>query len=306
MSAPLGTIEIRPSSELMLAADAIVRALNRVAAAIEAANKIAGPVALSAPDPRAPGAGEGAEHASPVPTEYPRGGGQAAAEMPSTPAKATMAVLAEPVKAPANAPAIIGTDTPVAERSPVSGDSPAQIAALEARMWTPERNAVVRRDYPTGVSIDTILEQLNALPGKVVPRERVAIQAGKLGFNRGGLIRPPPPPAVDLSPLSALGAVTERKPAPIAPAPAPKSQVAAPQPRSRMEALAAVSRAISEKPPTDPGEPVFAGFEHIRRWAGERGLPFATWDDLPAVNSKRERLGMARFKREFAAKGVFG
>jgi hypothetical protein len=28
-------------------------------------------------------------------------------------------------------------------------------------------------------------------------------------------------------------------------------------------------------------------------------MSFTTWEDLPAVNERRERLGLARFKRSF-------
>jgi hypothetical protein len=63
-----------------------------------------------------------------------------------------------------------------------------------------------------------------------------------------------------------------------------------------------VSRAIEARAtePVDPGEPIAADFEQVRRWAAERGIVFASWDDLPAVNRRRERLGLAAFKRDFA------
>lgn len=296
MNAPFATIDLRPSSELMLALDAVVQSFNRLATAIEAQNEIGAVSVIEQ------------TRASIETLNTQRGGGQAAAEMPLTPVKATAAVPEQPAKAPANA-AVAPVDRATAERPPVSGNSSAK-----EPIWTPERCAILRRDYPAGVSTDTILERVNALPGKWVQRDRIAIKAHSLGFNRGGLLKPaaptaPPAPAVDLSRLDTLGVVVERKVhavAPAAPTSTPKPPVAAPQPKSRMEALAAVSRAIQEKPPADPGEPVFAGFEAVRRWAGERGLTFEAWDDLPVVNSKRERLGLPRFKREFGTKGVFG
>lgn len=38
-----------------------------------------------------------------------------------------------------------------------------------------------------------------------------------------------------------------------------------------------------------------ATFATIRKWAGERGLPFDRADDLPAVNAKARRLGLPTF-----------
>lgn len=235
MSAPVIVIELRPSGELMLALDAVVRSADRLSSAIEASNKIAGPVATDQPavaNTRAPGAGGSAAH-TPVPPS------------PET-------TRAEPPRKP---------------RKPMS----------------PEHLEKLRQ---------------NAAKGRAVAAAKLAVAQ-----------IPASAPNVDLSRLSTIGVVVERKAAPvapIAPAPAPKPPVVAPQPKSRMEALAAVSRAIEAKLPVDPGEPVFAGFEHVRSWAGQRGVPFQTWDDLPAVNSRRERLGLPRFKREFATRGAFG
>jgi hypothetical protein len=148
-------------------------------------------------------------------------------------------------------------------------------------MFTPERNAILRRDYPAGVSIEVILQRLHTLPGRTVPRDRVAVQAGKLGFNRGGLIKPtqspePPVPAVN-----------------------------------RMDVLRQVAASINAREAAprvgiDPGAPISADFEQVRRWAAERGVQFGDWDDLPAVNSRRERLGLPSFKREFAMIGRRG
>jgi hypothetical protein len=49
---------------------------------------------------------------------------------------------------------------------------------------------------------------------------------------------------------------------------------------------------------TTLGSAISADFETISHWAGERGMTFKTWEDLPAVNERRERLRQPLFKRE--------
>jgi hypothetical protein len=78
----------------------------------------------------------------------------------------------------------------------------------------------------------------------------------------------------------------------------------APQPKlSRMEALMRVSTAVQR---AAPGEPIAADITAVRAWAGQRGLPFLSWDDLPRVNDRRERLGLPAFKRDYPQRGRFG
>lgn len=215
MTGSLFTIDVRPTAELMLAADAIVQALNRVAVAIETSNKTA-----------------------------------EASTMDQPCAAATVTTLP-----PARKPL-----------------SPEQLTALRLNA---EKARAAKAARLTG--------------GAPEPEPQIVAR---------------PAPALDLSGLAALGTVTERKAPPAVPGPAPRTTPAA-QPKSRMEAIAVVSKAISARPAIDPGESVAAGFETVRRWAGERGIQFAQWDDLPAVNARRERLGLAWFKRDFPVKGVF-
>jgi hypothetical protein len=175
----------------------------------------------------------------------------------------------EAVQAPAVAVAPVQKPTAVPPaREPDTSDT---------RLFTPERNAIIRRDYPLGVSTEEIRRRLHALPGREVRRDRIAIQAHKLGVGRP------------------TGAACDRPPA------EPLSQ-----PQSRMEALAMVSRSISPQPAFDPGDPVAADFNQVGHWAGQRGLQFSTWDDLPAVNRKREALSLPPFKRSFPMRGRFG
>lgn len=111
---------------------------------------------------------------------------------------------------------------------------------------------------------------------------------------------------VDLSPLAAIATprktLTAAEVVEMRVAPVP----AAPQPKTRMEALMIVSKAVSRPQQTAPLPAAAASFEFVARWAGERGIAFKEWDDLPRVNAKRETLGLPTFKREFPIKGVRG
>jgi hypothetical protein len=199
----------------------------------------------------------------------------------------------EAVHAPAVAVAPIQKPTAVPPaREPDTSDT---------RLFTPERNAIIRRDYPLGVSTEEIRRRLHALPGREVRRDRIAIQAHKLGVGRPTGAACDRPPAEPLSqPLASVPALTFPSPVPT------PSKPTAPQPKSRMEALAMVSRSISPQPAFDPGDPVAADFNQVGHWAGQRGLQFSTWDDLPAVNRKREALSLPPFKRSFPMRGRFG
>ena len=140
-------------------------------------------------------------------------------------------------------------------------------------MWTEERKAVLEKHYPTVLRTEQILELLNMLPGPRVPFTRVAIQAGKMGLNR--------PPEYGWS---------HRRDLP-------------PKP-SRIDIIRQVAASMTNA--KSSFEAVSADFATVRRWAGERGVQFETWDDLPAVNERRERLEIAPFKREFPTKGRVG
>src|SRR5665213_1858529 len=43
------------------------------------------------------------------------------------------------------------------------------------KRWTDARKAILRSDYPAGVATDTILQRLNASPGKRIVRPQVAV-----------------------------------------------------------------------------------------------------------------------------------
>ncbi len=48
-------------------------------------------------------------------------------------------------------------------------------------------------------------------------------------------------------------------------------------------------------------EPILANFGQVLKWAEVRGLPFKSWDDLPAVNRRREDFELPLFKRQMRA-----
>jgi hypothetical protein len=56
----------------------------------------------------------------------------------------------------------------------------------------------------------------------------------------------------------------------------------------------------------EPPEPQDATYDQVARWAGQRGIAFLGWDDLPRVNRQRERHGLATFRRWFQPRGIIG
>lgn len=135
------------------------------------------------------------------------------------------------------------------------------------RLWYSERNEVLRAHYPAGVPLAQIARMLNALPGRQVDHNRVAIQANKLG-----LYRPDPAVLPKLSKAEVMARVA------VVPRPEP--------------------RLVNGSLPAD--------LDTIRIWASQRGILIRDWEDLPKVNDKRESLGLPRFSRLFPNKGVRG
>jgi len=186
---------------------------------------------------------------------------------------------------------------------------------------TPERVALLQREYPTTIPTDDILARFNALPGRPLDKRLLGIFAAELGLRRPSRSLPSMPdsgpamhdkpapiqdkPATAPVPDTAIAkALQEAKTAPAVappsmPLPAPvigPRPVAAP-PAGRMAALTTVSKAIDAKA-ADEG-PIVTTFETVAAWAGPRGIPFATWDDLPAVNRKRDQYELRHFARLF-------
>lgn len=99
----------------------------------------------------------------------------------------------------------------------------------------------------------------------------------------------------ELAPLTALYDVYRNR---ALPAPGPR---ATPVPATSAPAPSApVKSTAAPRPlPADPSEPIEADLATINAWSAQRGIPCKTWDDLGAVNRKREQLGLPSFKRKF-------
>ncbi len=126
--------------------------------------------------------------------------------------------------------------------------------------WSAARDAVMRRDYPAGVDIETLLQRLNALPGRRLAKADVWQRTGPLKVRRtvAGSIALADTPAGD-APVPVAASVPGVAPTSVAP--------------SRIR---------------------FADVPTIRKWAGERGLDF-DGHDLSEINARAERLGVPIF-----------
>ena len=177
---------------------------------------------------------------------------------------ASVAPPIQEVSAAAQAPKEKPTISPERAEAPVD----------PLQKFYPERNEIIKREWPKGTPTPEILAMLHALPGAQINARLLYIKAGKLGVHRAPSApkaTPAPDTAVDLSPLLSIATATERK-----------------------------------RPEFDPGPSVAVDFEQVRRWASERGVRFDIWDDLPKVNERRESLCQAPFKRLFPIRGVTG
>jgi hypothetical protein len=100
---------------------------------------------------------------------------------------------------------------------------------------------------------------------------------------------------------------------PVEPPPAPPPRPVQPQ-ISRAEAIQRVSASIAAKGTAVSTkrdvhgvlEAIAMGFDHVAAWGAQRGISFNSWDDLPAINARRDRLQLSPFKREFPMKGRRG
>ena len=225
---------------------------------------------------------------------------------------------AKPVRDTASRPEAVATSA--------AGGSPAPSARV--RVWTREREDLVRRDYAAGVPVDVMCAAINALPGPRIPMKRIAVYAAKIGVRRPA--KPPivPPPA-PIAAAVAGKAQTAVAPSPVPVAqdpkpvasntPAPVAQAAKATPARQAGTMAeAFARAIPVRPspplpalqtkaapaaPTPPGpaKPAVAGaplpmsYAAIVAFAQPHGLYSATHGfKLDEVNAKRDELGLRR------------
>lgn len=81
---------------------------------------------------------------------------------------------------------------------------------------------------------------------------------------------------------------------------------------AKLRANAAKARVARQRPPDPADRPYPSGgaisvdFDTVALWACERGILWASWDDLPRVNARRDRAGLLPFKRLFPVKGRRG
>lgn len=135
--------------------------------------------------------------------------------------------------------------------------------------WTAERLVLLRELWPQRIPRAKILPRINALPGP--PIASVAAMATK---------------------ASALGL---RQDSPAAPVPVPPAMVPAAVRPPRQE----LARAVPS--PVAPGDfVIYADYDQIRGWAGERGITYDRLADLDRVNAKRRQFFLPPFAPRMA------
>lgn len=254
-------------------------------------------------------------HLAPPPPTYQSGDG---AEMPKA-AQGTTAPCALP-SPPANAPIEPpqgGVERPSASVAPKTTRGPGRKFDESAMLFSPARRAMMRDLYPT-TDGRTLLAMLNALPGREIElASRLAIEAGNLGIRKSPSFmpdcrpkkaRPAPDPDTPMAAaLTVAQARVEPPPPPLPAAPAPRPTVPAAQPLSRMAAIMTVSNAIKAKPrPAPDAAPMLMDFDQVAQWAGQRGVRFLSWNDLPVVNDRADAFGHPRIARQFPNVGRRG
>jgi hypothetical protein len=175
-------------------------------------------------------------------------------------------------------------------------------------LFSPARNALIREIYPDATTA-AVLVRINELPGRTIyDRGRIAIQAAVLGCKKSPAYfayraaKATLAPSLD-TPIAAapVPAAIEAPSTFLPAAPAPRQPV--PAPMSRMAALVTVSQAIAVNARNADAPPVLMDFDQVAHWAGQRGIRFASWDDLPAVNNRADAIGHPRIARKFTSVG---
>lgn len=167
----------------------------------------------------------------------------------------------------------VATSAPLPEPRPVAPSPAAVDPAKKKRVYTPE-------------SLERMRAHAAAMRARIknVPSE------------------PPPVEAVNATPPAAPVAATippSPSPPALPPAPPRAAPAAPPAKITRAEALSRVAAVASSERRGAGGEPILVDLAAVATWSGPRGLPCQTWDDLPAINRKREQLGLPRFARAF-------
>jgi hypothetical protein len=80
------------------------------------------------------------------------------------------------------APVTVAAAVPVAVPAPAR---PAPVRDYSSVMWTPERNAYIRQQWPAGWPTHDMCRALNKMPGRTISNaHRIAVQAAALGVKR--------------------------------------------------------------------------------------------------------------------------
>jgi hypothetical protein len=213
-------------------------------------------------------------------------------------------------RAPHGAPVGDSVDVSSLQTSPAEASPPPAAFSGGAR-WTAERLELLRETYTTGVPLDDIVVQLNALPAKVmVFRKYVAPMAASKGWKR------PTKPAEKTAEKLAECWTTKR----LATAQslyesgAPMIEIisevnALPGPAVNAQRITLWAGARGWKRPVvvklATVDPIPANAAQIIQWAGDRGM-IVRGRDLPveAINAKRHQLGLAPFKLVPATRGA--
>ncbi len=188
----------------------------------------------------------------------------AAAIAPIAATPAPPAAVEQSIASPDSTPPALDPSPAPAARVP----SPRKGKPVGLPLWTEERNAIIRRDWPTQRTTAAIFEEVNALPGPPVSAAgRISIQAHKLGVGRPPRQRPSVEPATpaEITPQPPAPAIAAPSLAEVdkpAPEPLPEaSPPPAPVPNQVPQPSAPVQQAPQEADDDDlPAPPVRAVF----------------------------------------------
>lgn len=250
-------VELKPSSELMLLGDALVRAMTEMAEAIK--SRTAQPIGASIP-----------EGARPLTRAE-------IADLPEALVSELRNIEPEtPLPDRASPPAaVLGTAEGIEQKvaSPVaastSGVTIGDAIKLKEHWATPERKAHLVRWYPTSVSTDSIVGGLSKLPGSELPPWNV----------------------ISMYAVNVLKLKSGRKPV------ADNSGITKKVDRGIEVASDAFARAMRLPTGTpDTKTPIIADIVTIRARVAPWGIQFNGPEDLAAVNEKAQRIGHRPFQ----------
>jgi hypothetical protein len=151
---------------------------------------------------------------------------------------------------------------PIAQK--VASAQPAPSPQPPLPKYSPERNAVLTRDYPAGVLISKIHDAVNSLPGPKVSREAMVVHAcSRLGLRR-------PATSAKLAPAPVAAPASSVVAAPAAPPPKPPAPVLS---------------GIDARPLNHNGK-IEATYSEIRDWAARQHIKY-DGGNMDLVNKAR-------------------